>query len=258
MNKTEFLKNFCEEDKAVISNIYDKMKLADEISRNIYTNEFYTPNIWKKLLKIKNPFEITIQSDGIFKSSERRMLRFSKDFPENDEFPYELLKIQNLSKFENLTHRDYLGAIMSLGIIRNKLGDLVLGDNCCYAAVCRENALYVSQNIEKIKRCKCQVSIADRYEQLIPDVKFEEFSIISTSLRLDCLVSSICKLSRSKAADLINDSSVSVDYAAAKAKDYTVSAEETITIRGYGKYKLEKITGTTGRERMKLLMKKFV
>lgn len=257
MDKTRFLNHFCDDDKVTLSSIYDKMKLADRTGRIIYINEFYTPNIWKKLLRINNPFELEIECSGIFQNSERRMICFSKEY-EGKDFPFELLRIDNLSKFDNLTHRDYLGAIMGLGIVRNKLGDLVLEDNCCYAAVCAETAEFIIQNLEKINRCRCSINTVELSEHNIPDIKFEESNIISASLRLDSLVSSICNISRSKAVELINASGVSVDYIITKEKDYTVSKDDTITIRGYGKYKILKNIGITGRERMKLLMKKFV
>lgn len=257
MDKTQFLNCFCEEDKVILSSIYDKMKLADRTGRSVYTNEFYTPNIWRKLVTLGNPFGLKVECSGIFKNSERRMICFSKECEEK-EYPFVLLRIDNLSKFESLTHRDYLGAVMGLGIVRNKLGDLVLGDNCCYVAAIKETAEFVAGSMEKIKRCRCNIKVIDIAEQNIPDIQFEEFNIISTSLRLDSLVSSICNISRSKAVELINSSSVSVDYIVTKEKDYTVSADETITIRGYGKYKIVKNIGITGRERMKLLMKKFV
>lgn len=255
MNKTEFLNRFSSEDKTVLSNIYDKIKLFLKTGNEVYCNEFYTPNIWNVILKNANELRIKAHADGIFEDSERKMLAFSEESRANN-FPYELIRIKSLSKFEKLTHSDYLGAIMSLGLKRNKFGDLILGENCAYVAACSDAAAFLAANLDCIKRSPCKVESIT--QDNIPKAEYEELNIISTSLRLDCVVSGICKLSRSKALDLIRTSKVMVDYIIIKEKDYIISIGDTITIRGYGKYKFEENTGFTGRERMKLLMKKFV
>lgn len=257
MDKTEFLRRFASEDKTIFSNIYDKIKLAQKTGKKIYCNEFYTPNIWSTMVKSINGLEIKIDADGIFSDSERKMLAFSNEATDSD-FPYELIKIENLSRFEQLSHGDYLGAVMSLGLNRNKFGDLVLGENCAYIATCIDVAAFLVSNLSTIKRSPCKTTIINVTEESSLKANYEELNVISTSLRLDCVVSGICKLSRSKALDLINTSKISVDYITIKEKNYMLSIGDTITIRGYGKYKFEENIGFTGRDRMRLLMKKFV
>lgn len=256
MNKTEFINNISSEDEATLSNIYEKIQLAIRTGATIYTNEFYTPNIWKKVIKLQEYFGIYISSSGIFENSERHILAFSSDMLYS--FPIKLIRIKNLSKFDKMEHKDYMGAILSLGIFRNKLGDFVVSDNECYVASFEDVFGFIRNNITNIGRCPCEVSKYIPSMGKIPDLKFAEINIIVTSLRLDCLVSGICNVTRSKALSLINGGSVLADYVTIREKKYAVKYGEVITIHGYGKFKIVSTNGNTGGERIKLLIKKFV
>lgn len=256
MDKKEFLNSIYIKDKLILSNIFDKINLADKIGKPVYTNEFYTPDICNGVANLSNLLCIEVGSYGVFENSERNMLVFSKEKVNN--FPVALIKIENNSKFNNLDHRDYMGAIMSIGINRSKFGDLIVEDNSCFVAVCEDISSYIINNLHSIGKCSCTISQLELKNANIPKIKFEEFSIIATSLRLDCLISSICNVSRSKAVDLIKRGSVLIDYVPDKEKDYTVMLGSTITIRGNGKYKVCCEVGVTAKNRIKVLMKKFV
>lgn len=256
MDKKEFLNSIYIEDKLTLSNIFDKINLADKIGKPVYTNEFYTPDICNGVTNLSDLLRLEVSSYGVFENSERNMLVFSKE--KVNHFPVALIKIENNSKFNDLGHRDYMGAIMSIGINRSKFGDLIVEDNSCFVAVCEDISSYIINNLHSIGKCSCKISQLELSKANIPKMKFEEFSIIATSLRLDCLISSICNMSRSKAVDLIKRGSVLIDYVPDKEKDYYVILGSTITIRGYGKYKVCSEIGVTAKNRIKVLMKKFV
>lgn len=256
MNKNEFLNNIFSEDKLTLSNIFDKINLAIKIKKTVYTNEFYTPDICNGVCRLAGSLGLQITQYGIFEDSERNMLAFSEQ--EVDFFPLALIKIENKSKFNNLSHRDYLGAIMSIGINRNKFGDLIVVDKSCFVAVSKDILSYMINNLSSIGKCSCNIYELELASANIPKIKFEEFTVIVSSLRLDCLVSSICNISRSKAVELISRGNIFLNYTLEKEKDYDVAFGTTITIRGYGKYKLIDDIGVTAKNRIKVLIKKFV
>ncbi len=256
MNKKEFLNNIRSEDESALSNIFEKIILAERTGSTIYTNEFYTPNIWKAVVKLQDHFGINIRSNGIFENSERRVLAFSSETLYY--FPTKLIRIDNSSKFNKVEHKDYMGAILSLGISRNKLGDFVTIDNECYVASCEDIFGFLANNLTKIGRYPCKISEYELSMGAVPDIKFDELNIIVTSLRLDCLVSGICNVTRSKSLALISNGSVLVDYVTIREKNYSVKYGDVITLRGYGKFKIVTTNGNTGRERIRLLIKKFV
>lgn len=256
MDKKSFLNHIDYEDKNALSNLYDKIQLAEKISRPVFTNEFYPPNVWKTINAMKNIMGISVYTNGIFEDSERRVMAFSTEGI--DFYPILLMRIENKSRFQELQHRDYLGAIMSLGIKREKFGDLIVNENSCYAAVCEDIFDYIRDNLTTIGKCPCKVEKmqALNLENISP--RFERMAIHSTSLRLDCLISSICNVSRTKAVDLIQAGKVLIDYSEALEKDKTVEEGTVITIRGFGKYKLEEQNGSTQRGRLKLSLKKYI
>lgn len=256
MDKKSFLNYISYEDKNFLSSVYDKLRLAEKINRPVFSNEFYTPNLWKGILKLKGEFEVNIYLNGIFEECERKMLGFSKELI--DSFPVKLLKITNKSKFEKLEHKDYLGAMMSLGFIREKLGDVIVKDNCCYAAVSEEIASYIEYNLTSIGRCPCSVEIVDSASAEEIKTNSEELAVISTSLRLDCVVAAICNISRAKASELISGGKVLLDYEETFEKDKNVDYDATITIRKQGKFKVVEAIGSTQSGRIKLKVKKYI
>ncbi|MGV8983762.1 YlmH family RNA-binding protein [Clostridium sp.] len=257
MDKNYFLNSINYEDKNLISNIYDKMKIAEKTNKTIFINEFLSPAIWTRISDICKNYKIKSFANGIFKDADRRILSFST-FDEPLVYPINLLKISNNSKFVTLAHKDYLGAIMSLGIKREKLGDLIISDKVCYAPVCSDISSYIIGNLNDIGNCHCGVVDYDYKLQELPERKFEESVIISTSLRLDGMVAAICNVSRSNSVALIATGKILVNYLQCDKKDKIIKANDTLTIRGYGKLKIADIIGTTQKERLKVSVLRYI
>ena len=154
MNKNDFINIFNIEDKAYISTLYDKYILSQEIGACIYTNDFYPPNIWSKLDSREGFLEMKIKSLGGFNDSERRVIIFNYD--DSMELPYTILKIKCKTKFYKPTHKDYLGAIMGLGIKREKFGDLIVVDDTGYIVTFNEIAKFISCNLNLIGKAPCR------------------------------------------------------------------------------------------------------
>lgn len=258
MDKKSFLNCINFDDKNLLSNIYDKINLAEKTTQTILTNEFLPPNVWKAILNSKNNFDIEMDTYGIFEDCERRIMAFSKHGIESGKYPVSVIKITNKSKFQKLEHKDYLGAIMSLGIKREKYGDMILLENCSYVAACNDICEFLIQNLVNIGKCPCNVEIIKDLKDLSLKQNSESLLIKITSLRLDCVVSSICNFSRTKAVELLDSGKVLVNYIELKEKDKNVQIDDTLTIRGYGKYKIIEILGATQKGKLKLSIKKYI
>ncbi|MGL5416916.1 MAG: RNA-binding protein [Clostridium sp.] len=253
MKKEDFLKNFKEEDKSEVISIYDKLKLALDKDIPLFTTEFYTPNIWKALeekIKIK---DFKIESFGIFNDAERKVISFNNIY--NIEYPIKIVRIKNKSKFKDLTHKDYLGSLMNLGIKRSKMGDLIVEDNFCYVCVLEDIANYIKINLVKVSSSSCEVDILE--EDLNINHNFNEEIITVQSIRLDSIVSKITKKSRSIAEDLISNGSVLVNYSTFRDKSKEIKKDDRITIRKYGKYILGDVKGNSKSGKLKVVIKKY-
>ena len=257
MDKNYFLNSTNHEDDNLISNIFNKMQIAEKTNKIIFTNDFLSPSVWNQIVAICENYSVKAFTNGIFKDSDRRMLSFSS-YEEPLIYPINLLKIKNSSKFTTLLHKDYLGAIMSLGIKREKLGDLIIKDEFCYAPVCSDISSYIINNLKDIGNCPCTVTEYDYTLQELPQRKFEEKIVISTSLRLDGMVAAICNVSRNNSVGLIASGKILVNYFQCIKKDKLIKCNDTLTIRGYGKFKVLDIIGSTQKDRLKVAIVQYI
>ncbi|WP_032121708.1 RNA-binding protein [Clostridium amazonitimonense] len=255
MNKNDFIKFLGDDDIGAISNIYDKIILADRRLTVVYTNEFLTPNLWKKVKEYCYKINMPCCTFGGFEDAERRIIRFNNNYESN--YPIEIIRITNKSKFNELLHKDYLGSLMSLGIKRSKLGDLVLKDNQCYVPVMEDIVDYILINLKNIGRCPCEIDKISKEED-IPEYSFDKNVYLASSNRLDVIISSITNLSRNKSEQYIRSGKVFLDYIECYEKSEEIKSGDTITIRGHGKYKIGEIVGTTGSGRLKIEIKKYI
>ncbi|WP_297634194.1 YlmH/Sll1252 family protein [uncultured Clostridium sp.] len=254
MNKEDFLKKFKEEDKAEALNLYDKFNLALDKDIPVFSNEFYTPNIWntvKENIKIK---DFKIESYGVFNEAERKIISFNNIY--DIEYPIKVLKVTTNSKFKSLKHKDFLGSLMNLGIKRSKMGDLILTEDVCYVVVFSDIAEFIQANLNKISNVGCEVSILD-YENIEVNYEFKEEIINVQSLRLDSIVSKIMKKSRGIAEECINRGDVLINYSVCREKSKEIKENDRITVRKYGKCILGAIQGNSKSGKLKVIIKKY-
>ncbi|MDB2151238.1 RNA-binding protein [Clostridium butyricum] len=247
-------KQFGDEDKNEVLNLYEKYKLARDKEIPMFGNSFYTPNIWRWFEKNFINSSCKVESNGVFEDSERRMISFNNVY--NTSFPMKLLKIENTSKFNELTHKDFLGGILALGIERNKIGDLLVEDNVCYVPIHEDIESFLIFNIDKIGKSSCKIEILEKYDYL-PQFNFKEEVILVSSLRIDGIVSKLANVSRGKAQMMIDQGKVLVDYVKIRDKSYEPKEDERITIRGVGKFILGTIVGSSKSGRLKVSIKKY-
>lgn len=254
MDKKKLLQSFGEEEKLEILNLFEKYELAFNKDITMFGNEFYPPNIWRVFENYFNTNYFKVESYGGFEDCERRMISFNNNY--NLPYPMKLLRISTTSKFVNLNHKDYLGAILALGIKRNRVGDLILKDDYCYFNVCEELVEFIIINLKSIGKSPCKVTIInEKIEHIIPS--FQEEIILVKSLRIDSIVSKLARISRGKAQELIELGLVSIDYNKIKDKSKELSIDERVTIRGKGKYIIDSIIGNSKSGSFRVLIKKY-
>ncbi|CUU46912.1 RNA-binding protein YlmH [Clostridium beijerinckii] len=252
--KEKIAKYFTDDDRNDALNLYEKYLLARDKNITVFGKNFYTPNIWMWFEKNLSSNDLKIESNGLLDDSERRMVSFNNIY--KSPFPMKLIKIESTSKFSNLTHRDFLGGILSLGIERNKIGDLLVNNNTCYVPVHEEVEDFIIYNLNRISKVICNVKVVDDFE-FLPKVNFEEVVVLVSSLRIDGIVSKIINISRFKAQAMIEQGQVLIDYVKIKDKSYELKGKERITIRGFGKFIVGNSVGNSKSGRIKIIIKKY-
>ncbi len=252
----EFLvKNFSEDDINEAIKIYENYKLAFEKDITIFSNSFCSPNIWSFFEENCQSNYFKIVTNGIFEEAERRIIAFNNTY--NIKYPIDILEIKNKSNFTKLKHKDYLGAILSLGIERNKIGDIVVKEDKAYVPILEDISSYVVNNLSSIGKSPVEISFIEDLGDL-PSVDFEEILINVPSLRLDSIVSKLANVSRSKAIELLDSSKVLVNYVKSKDKSQELVKGTRLTIRGNGKYIIGNIIGETKSGKQKIIIKKYI
>ena len=171
--------------------------------------------------------------------TERVMVRFGD--PEligyDQPFPIRILKAEPKSQrfADKLCDRDFLGALMNLGIERDVLGDIAVLDNIGYLIVKEEVAEYICSSLTKVKHTDLRVTVTEEApaERLFTT---EVVRVQISSERLDALVARVCKLCREDAQSLFKKKLIFVDGRLTESVSYTPKSGETVSIRGFGRF----------------------
>jgi RNA-binding protein YlmH len=255
MDRKKFINNFPNEDEFFLASLCDDIELCEEIDYPVFSKFFYPPQIWSKLCS-KSISNISFSALGINENSERKIIAiFPKECESFLNFPIEYFKIDGTNKFKELLHKDFLGTIMSLGIRREYLGDLVVKDNICYGIIMDNLFSLLQDEIKFVGNIPVKISKIPTSE--IPTSAFEEIVETVSSLRLDAIITALTNGSRTLANDFLNAGLVALNYNIEKEKSKFIEVGDIISIRKRGKFILEKILGESKKGKTRLLFKKF-
>lgn len=244
-----------EEDKFLMSRMYDLAQRAEKTGRIMYSR-FLNPG-QKMLVKERFAQYDTVSFFGGFKDADRCIAAFIPSQWEEPEYPVTLLKLVPSSR-KTYSHRDYLGSVLAMGIDRELTGDIIVTDYGAYMPVMEEISDFIMMNLSRIANSPVKITV-EYDNSCIEGVKrFKESSVTVSSLRLDCVLSSVTGKSRSVSASLIDEGLVSVNYDIIKSTSFQVKNADVISLRGYGKFITETDGTLTKKGRIHLNIKKYV
>lgn len=206
-----------------------------------------------EILKNRN---IRFSFFGGYEDAQRVMLGCFPDWMENGDFPITAVTFI-FRKTDSLRHRDFLGSLMALGLKREVIGDILIESGRAVVFCLSEIADYVLNQIDKIGRTGVEGK-EGCFEPLPERDCMSEFTDTIASQRLDCVISSLCKLSRGEACRKITEGAVSVNSVLTEKITKTVSDGDIITVRGSGKFIIESLADKTRKNRIVLKYKKYV
>lgn len=156
---------------------------------------------------------------------------------EEYQYPISCIKIEpaNQKFADELGHRDFLGALMNLGINRSTLGDIIVTNNTGYLFCLNSIKEYILQNLDRIKhttvRCTESVLPAE-----IAEKKPEPIELTVSSQRVDITVAAVFKLSRNAVTQLVNQEKVFINSKIAYKESLTLKSGDIVSVRGKGKF----------------------
>lgn len=250
------------EDRLLISHVLDRIYLSEKTGKTTHT-DFLDPHQQSLVDRALTGTEDIIYAfNGGYAGAERAVAVFKTDFYDDDdeEFFGNIFKLLNikLNNRDNLSHRDYLGSLMGLGIKREKTGDIIVGDDRCDIVVMSEVSRYICSSLEKVGNTGVEVSIGDIADIRVPEPKVREIRVTVASLRLDCAAAPGFGLSRSKAAEHIKAGRLSLNWEQNDNPGKLIKEGDNLSIRGKGRVVVEKIGGKTKKDRIAITLMKYV
>lgn len=239
------------------------LELAEKsYDRNIYT---YTPFLSLMQQQVFHAIADEVSYAGYMMEGgasvcERKIIRFGT--PENlgyeEPFPIVCLKMQPvMEKFaDNLTHRDFLGAIMNLGIERSTIGDIFVQEKSGIL-FCQESiAPYLLENLHQVKHTNIKCAITED-TAVLRNAEPNEVMITVSSIRIDSVIAKLYHISRSQSLDLFHSGRIFVNGIITENNSYQLKKDDAVTVRGYGKFIYYGLSGETKKGKARISVGMF-
>lgn len=182
---------------------------------------------------------VPVTAFGGTNDCERVVLRFGGEelCGYVEPFPIACIEISPVTeKFaEELSHRDYLGALMNLGIERSTLGDIIIQEKKAFLFCLEKMAPYIIENLIQIRRNHVTCRKAEQIPQSTI-TKLERMSCLVSSQRADNVLSKVCRMSRSQVSELFRAKKVFVNGRLTENNSSILKAGDKVSVRGFGKF----------------------
>ena len=228
----------------------------EELSDRARSTGIYTYSTFHSRETASLAFEVASEKEvmlwGGTDSSERVVARFGdpEEIGYSEDFPICILSVKpKQAKYSDvLTHRDFLGAILNLGIERDMLGDILVHENTAYFFVMDKVSDVILSDLDRVKHTAVCCSVVESVpEDCLP--KLSEEHITVSSPRLDAILAKVYHLSREDSKDLFDDEKVTLNGKLCKSPETILKENTTVSVRGYGKleYHGEEYTKKKGK-----------
>lgn len=197
---------------------------------------------------------------GGYESAERKVCCFYGDDSVKAFSNYiTCIRILPLNKkfSDDLTHRDFLGAIMNLGIERSKIGDILVKEKEGYVFCEQMISTFILDNLDKVKHTSIRCETA-KEETLDIKPNFEEVKGTVSSARLDSIIALAFHSSRNSILGVINSGKVYVDGRLIESNSYVLKENQTVSVRGFGKFIYKGLQNQNKKGRYYVTLLKYV
>ena len=188
---------------------------------------------------------------GGYESAVRKM--FSYPAAETEEFPLEAATFFFREK-DKLSHRDFLGSLMSLGVRRDQVGDILVTGGAAVIFVSKTVVPLLGE-IEKVGRVGVRQSSGICVD--LPQQEFDEISVVCASNRIDAVIAAVCGLSREKASTLVKAGAAVINGVQCGIVSENVDEGDTFSVKGYGKYIFDSVGNPTKKGKNHIIVKKY-
>ena len=248
------------EDRMLLAKLWDKINAG--MRKNIPANTCFLSPRELEMAKYLFGEPEGLYAFGGYGDAERKMLVFLPEYLGEDalygeDSPVICLRA-TFYQGDSPSHRDFLGALMGEGIARETVGDICVDKSSCDFFVTGEIAPYILQNFTSAGRTKLHLAQVPLSQAHIPEPEIKEIRDTLASLRLDSVISSGFRIGRSLAAQHISAGKAAIDGLPCEKPDKIVTEGAKISLRGMGKIKLAAVNGRTKKDRISVVIHRYV
>lgn len=246
--------HFRDDEKIFIDHVLDWVQQV-EFQYSPYLTPFLDPReqyIVDSIIGQHN--EVKAEAFGGYEAAERKRLFLSPSYfePKQEDFQIKIAELRYPKKFADLSHGKILGTLMGAGIKREMIGDII-SDGEDWQFFADESIMqFLLTTLTKVGNITTQLEEIPYTEILLPKDAWEERSETVSSLRLDVILATVFHISRQKAKELISSNKVKVNWNETVRPDIVLGIHDVLSIRGYGRLRIEAIEGKTKKEKIRL------
>ncbi|HEY9908811.1 MAG TPA: photosystem II S4 domain protein [Thermosynechococcaceae cyanobacterium] len=248
------------ENRETIARVIDRADQALKTWDVVQTDFLSPPELAEVQQSLGRLTEVQLVSWGGYPQAERNRLAIARaDLPlETAQVELAALEIAGNFLFDPASHRDFMGALLGTGIVREKVGDIiVLGERGGQAIVAPDLVEFLSMSLTQVRSVPVKTQPIELSELKIREPKKKELTTVEASLRLDAVASAGFGMSRSKMADIIESGDVRVNWKETSSASYQVKSGDLIAIRGKGRVEVGEVA-VTKKDRYRVQLTRFV
>ncbi len=247
------------EDRLLLARVWDKYEQTER--RNIPSaTVFLSPRERQLAQAMLNAAGVRsgYLFDGGYEGAERTVLLFLPGWAEEPAGDELVFLRASFHGGESLTHRDILGSLMGLGVVRERVGDILVSPHSADIVAAPSLREFFLREWDQAGRVKLTVTEIGREALCVPQTQVKVIRDTVSSLRLDAVTATAFSMSRGRAAELIAAGKVSLDHVPCLKGDKPVGEGAVITARGLGKAKLAGVGGLSKKGRTGITVERYI
>jgi photosystem II S4 domain protein len=260
--KDDLLKGL--ENKATLTRVIDQAEQAIRTWEMVVSDFLSPPELVEAATIFKRLTDVHALAAGGYPQAERQRLLIARSeipLPELADdatvLPLTPLSITGNFLFDPATHRDFLGALLGTGIVREKVGDIiVLGERGAQAIVAPEMVDFLTVNLVQVRSVPVKTQPIEWTELQVREPRKKELTTVEASMRLDAVASAGFGMSRSKMADMISSGDVRVNWKTITQSSHALKAGDLVAIRGKGRLEIGEVA-VTKKDRYRIALTRY-
>ncbi|WP_435925723.1 RNA-binding protein [Paenibacillus sp. DYY-L-2] len=259
--RTDIYEHFKPEERQFVDRAWEWVVNAGDY-HEAKLSDFLDPRQGQILQMLANRHpDVALRLDGGYDGAERRRAFIAPDYRDLESEPMRLkvLSITSVDqKLAELAHGDYLGAILGLGLKRDKVGDIHVREDGCHVLVAEEIAPFITLNLHQVHRANVMTDILELDALRTSETELMPLDLTVASLRLDGIVSDVFRLSRSKVLAPIKAGRCRVNWRTEEDPSKLLKEGDVVALQGFGRFKVLECDGVTKKGRLRVKIGKFL